>query len=233
MDLTKLFEMQRKLDARIVKEKGLEGQDLYPNTVLALQAELLEFANEGRWFKHWSENQEPRTEVEVKCTACDGTGDLNYEAVQEDAEGSGNHEYVDCGECDASGVSGMKNPLLEEYVDSLHFFLSIALQKGWESTLYLYEEQLKTDGDFDGGLTGVFLEMLYFLNKSHFEHPKKEEDEKFKSNFGFPRKQYFFRVAWNLFLDIGTHGFGFTFEQIEQAYYAKNAINHTRQEKGY
>lgn len=60
MNLTKLFEMQRTLDERIVKEKGMEGQDLLPNTVLALQIELAEMINEWRGFKHWSSDQEPR-----------------------------------------------------------------------------------------------------------------------------------------------------------------------------
>ncbi|MBE2947115.1 dUTPase, partial [Anoxybacillus flavithermus] len=45
MDLSKLFEMQRELDERIVREKGLDGQNLLPNKVLALQVELAELAN--------------------------------------------------------------------------------------------------------------------------------------------------------------------------------------------
>lgn len=42
-----MFEMQKALDERIIKEKGLEGQDLLPNTYVALDTELAEFANEG------------------------------------------------------------------------------------------------------------------------------------------------------------------------------------------
>lgn len=47
-----MLKRQEELDNHIIKKKGLEGQDLFPNTVLALQVELAEFANEGRWFKH-------------------------------------------------------------------------------------------------------------------------------------------------------------------------------------
>src|SRR5699024_2680440 len=125
MNLQPLFETQKKLDKRIIKEKGLEGVDLLDKKILALQVELGELANEHRGFTFWSENQRPNVERWVECKKCDGTGDLNYEIVEGDAEGTGGHEYVDCDECDSSGTSHMTNPLLEEYVDCLHFILSI------------------------------------------------------------------------------------------------------------
>jgi dimeric dUTPase (all-alpha-NTP-PPase superfamily) len=221
MNLEKLFEMQKQLDERIVKKKGLEEQDLFPNTVLALQVELGEFANEGRWFKHWSDDQEPRESIEHLCPHCSN-------GIYTDPWG--NSET--CDSCFGEYELGVTNPLLEEYVDCLHFFLSIAIQKGWEDTLYIYEEQLDPD-EFDGDLTAWYLEMTYFINKSHFENPSEEKDDKFKKYFGFPQKQYWFRMAWILFLNIGINGFRFTLEQIEQAYYDKNQINHERQENGY
>lgn len=36
MNLSELYEMQKVLDARIIEEKGLQGQDLLPNTVLRM-----------------------------------------------------------------------------------------------------------------------------------------------------------------------------------------------------
>jgi dimeric dUTPase (all-alpha-NTP-PPase superfamily) len=228
MNLAKLLEMQRRLDERIIKEKGLEGQDLFPNTVLALQVELSEFANEGRWFKHWSNDQDPRTIIEYICPTCNGTGDENYDSYIDDLEGGYTHEVINCEDCGGTGTLGYKNPLLEEFADGLHFFLSIANQKGWQEALWIYEEQLDPSNEFDGGLTGIFLEMLYFLNKSCMErHPS---DEKIA---GFQTNEYFFRMAWILFLNIGINGFGFTFDQIEEAYMKKNAVNHERQESGY
>ncbi|MGE8207733.1 dUTP diphosphatase [Heyndrickxia sp. NPDC080065] len=232
MNLEKMLTAQAELDKHIVEKKGLHGVVLVPNTFLALQVELAEFANEGRWFKHWSDNQKPRIEAYVECFACNGTGDLNYEMVQEDAEGNGDHEYIDCPDCDCSGFSGTKNPLLEEFADGVHFFLSIAYQKGWQDALYIYEEQLDPD-EFDGDLTSYYLEMTYFINKSHFENPSKEKDDKFKDTFGFPQKQYWFRTSWILFLNIGINGFGFTPEQIEEAYFSKHKVNYERQENGY
>ncbi|WP_055747638.1 dUTP diphosphatase [Brevibacillus choshinensis] len=71
MNLKAFFEKQRQLDKYIIKKKGLEGQDLLQNKILALQVELGELANEWRGFKHWSDNQEPRTVAERgSCEMC-------------------------------------------------------------------------------------------------------------------------------------------------------------------
>lgn len=134
--------------------------------------------------------------------------------------------------CDGTGINEKENPLLEEFVDGVHFFLSIAIQNGWDDALYIYEEQLDP-GDFDGDLTAWYLELTYFLNKSYFENPNEEENQKWKKYYGFPAKQYWFRIAWVMFLNIGINGFGFSPEQIEQAYLAKNKVNHDRQTNGY
>ncbi|PRS65034.1 dUTP diphosphatase [Bacillus pumilus] len=222
MNLEKMFEMQAELDRRIIREKGLEGQDLLPNTYVALITELGEFANEGRWFKHWSDNQKPCTERLIDCSPCNGTGDVNYERVAEDAEGYGGHEFIKCEDCDGEGTEGFKNPLLEEYADCIHFFLSIAIKKGWQEKLHVSEESLFsfTEENFDGGLSGLYLEMQWSLLNSRM----------FK---GEEKKKEHFHVAWGLFLVIGVVGFGFTLDQIEKAYMDKNAVNHKRQQEGY
>ncbi len=222
MNLKKMLASQAELDRYIIEKKGLQGVDLVRNTFLALMVEIHEFANEGRWFKHWSEDQEPRTKAVKICKVCGGTGT---------PLGIPNESGVDCWNCDGRGEI-YYNPLLEEFVDSVHFFLSIANQKGWKDALFIYEEQLNME-EFDGGLTGIFLEMTYFINKSYFENPSEEKSQKWKEKFGFPEKQYWFRLAWILFLNIGINGFGFTLEQIEEAYYTKHETNYQRQESGY
>jgi dimeric dUTPase (all-alpha-NTP-PPase superfamily) len=216
-----MLQMQKELDARIIKDKGLEGQDLFPNTVLALQVELAEFANEGRWFKHWSKNQEPRLEVE--CHACEGVGGFQHGPAED-------FEEETCLYCDGTGIQA--RPLLEEFVDGVHFFLSISIQKGWQEALWIYEEQLDPD-DFDGELTSWYLEMTYFLSLAYARKYSDEENTKCQKALGYPRNQYDFRTAWIMFLNIGINGFGFTPEQIEQAYMDKHAINIKRQEDGY
>ncbi|WP_178930399.1 dUTP diphosphatase [Bacillus altitudinis] len=222
MNLQKMFEMQKGLDERIIREKGLEGQDLLPNTYVALITELGEFANEGRWFKHWSDNQMPCTERLIDCSPCNGTGDVNYERVAEDTEGYGGHEFIKCEDCNGEGTEGTKNPLLEEYADCIHFFLSIAIKKGWKEELHVSEEAIEDfkEVGFDGGLSGVFTEMQWHLLNSNV----------YKDEY---KKKLHFRLSWSLFLAIGIVGFGFTPEQIEQAYMQKNAVNHKRQQEGY
>jgi len=246
MDLQKLLEMQKALDTRIKEEKSLQGKDLVPNTFVALQVELAEFANEAKWFKHWSTRQTPTVEQE-KCDYCGEFVDYTRPSPFMGDNASMCKPCWDMTKDDYAGSTGehilnfedyphfkRKEPkkLLEEFVDSLHFFLSIAIQKGWEDALYIYEEQLDPD-EFDGDLTGWYLEMTYFLNKSYFENPNEEFSQKWKSEFGFPAKQYWFRTAWIMFLNIGINGFGFTLDQIYEAYLDKNKVNHERQANNY
>lgn len=219
-DISELYELQKQLDERIIKEKGLEGQDLLPNTVLALLVEIAETANNWRGFKHWSKDQEPR--YEQKCHACRGEGGFILGDGPEDGE--------ICLYCEGTGIEA--RPLLEEYVDCLHFFLSIARQKGWMDALYLHEEAIEDirGSGFDGGITGAFLEMKYWLLRMHMENKPMESIEK---NLGYSTKEFCFRNAWFVFIAIGMIGFGFTWEQMCEAYLAKNKVNHDRQENGY
>lgn len=226
MNLSDLIKKQRELLDCIVTEKQLQEEDLIKDTFLALQVEMAEFANEGRWFKYWSKNKEPRTEKIVKCHACRGIGkfavDIDHFIVETET----------CGYCDGTGLQEDGNPLLEEYIDSFHFFLQIAILMGWEDVLWIYQEQLDS-GEFDGNLSDWYLEMTYFLNKSYFENPNQEQSQKWERHFGFPEKQYHFRTAWILFLNLGMNGFGFTWNQICDAYMDKNNVNHDRQINGY
>lgn len=61
MNWSNLLKAQAELDARIIGEKKLEGQDLFTNKVEALLCEIQETANETRCFKHWS-NKGPEME---------------------------------------------------------------------------------------------------------------------------------------------------------------------------
>ncbi|MEV2910404.1 dUTP diphosphatase [Paenibacillus larvae] len=217
MNIEKMFEMQKELDMRIIKEHGLEGQDLLPNTVLALQVEIAELANEWRGFKHWSIDQEPRTKIEEKCTVCLGTGDENSQAnIESLLEGWGGYPHKTCEECNGAGISGYRNPLLEEYVDCLHFFLSVARQINYplDDLIHLHAENLE-----EGPLVYVFIELLQHVGWLALHiHPE-------------VRKRAF-EFAFVGFVNLGKR-LGFSPEQIEQAYLEKNQINHERQSTGY
>lgn len=191
MNLTKLFEMQRTLDERIVKEKGLEGQDLLPQKILALQVELGECANEWRGFKYWSKDQQPRIKGEWKYST-----------------GIENGKFIDIYE----------NPLLEEYIDCLHFTLSIGNDIG--INIAKLEAML-----FVKKMPNV-LDQLMWINKKISDL---YEDHRDKGGI-FPCHYYFHLL--NSVLGLGEM-LGFTWEQIEAAYMAKNAVNHKRQSTGY
>lgn len=178
MNIETLYEMQKELDERIIREKGLEGQDILPNTVLALQVELGELANEWREFKHWSNDREPRRER-----------------------------------------------MLEEYVDCLHFFLSIARQ------LDIPADELYIHGAVPEGETvTIFTKILHAVGLV--------EGHKFLQDFQVQGGLSEFRKlmlcgAFSLFMRLGYQRFGFTQNEIADAYMAKNRINHERQKNGY
>ncbi|MEC2338587.1 dUTP diphosphatase [Bacillus subtilis] len=185
MNLQKMFEMQKALDERIIKEKGLEGQDLLPNLILALQVELAECANEWRGFKHWSNDREPRI-----CVI--------------DKKGQTAKEYY-------------KNPLLEEYVDCLHFILSIGNRLGWNDTDTIDDvvvQHLISDKGFDTAKT--FSCLLSIAYGFHFSNVEKRT----------------YISLFTTFFELGNK-LGFKWEQIEAAYMEKNAVNHQRQQEGY
>lgn len=175
MDIIKLYNMQKELDARIIKQHGLEDQDLLPQKILALQVELGECANEWRGFKYWSKDQQPRT---LK--------------VHSDRD-----TYLET------------NPLLEEYIDCLHFILSIGL----EIEIDIYEF----------GFVAVVNETVTETFLSVFEKI---------SEFSYTPDSWTYEQLVNSFAGLGKM-LGFTWEQIEEAYMSKNQKNHKRQDTGY
>lgn len=201
MDLKKLFEMQNTLDERIIKEKKLEGQDLLSQKILALQVELGELAQEWRGFKFWSEDQEARTVS--SCRRCNGAGklyyiDTKYQKTKEN-----------CHECNGTGIDNKKNPLLEEYVDDLHFILSIGLDLGFAKDYEYIKVNIIPD-------TTIMFNRLFDL----IAQLKKKEN-------------FTYYTLLNEFIGFGIERLGFTWEQIEAAYFSKNEVNHVRQDTGY
>ncbi|OMF54703.1 dUTPase [Paenibacillus rhizosphaerae] len=222
MNLTKLFEMQRELDERIVKEKGLEGQDLLPQKILALQVELGECANEWRGFKFWSKDQKPRTELQHLCTVCDGTGDENSQAnLESRLDGGSGYPYLECEECGGTGKLHVSNPLLEEYIDCLHFILSIGLDIGFdpEEALYLIDHNVQIFKSLEG-ITQQFNDIFTAIAETLLEGTIVNADY----------ENYEDLVL--CFIGLGEM-LGFTWDQIEEAYMSKNAVNHERQSTGY
>lgn len=179
MNLTKLFKIQKELDRKIIKKKGLEGRDLLSERILALQVELGECANEWRGFKFWSEDRKPRTH-----------------AIEE---------------LDAHQVREW-NPLLEEYVDCLHFVLSIGISQGFDR---MNHNLCAVEGMKRKDVTSQF---NYLMDKV--------------GDFSSITNHNNYMYILPLFIGLGEM-LGFSWEEIEAAYLSKNKINHERQANGY
>lgn len=185
MNLTKLFETQAALDEHIMQgHPELRGQNNIDWKLLALQVELGECANEWRGFKKWSKDQEPRTKAESICG---------------------------CIMCEHHSIPNKKNPLLEEYVDCLHFILSIGLEH-----------------EFEELVDGLAIEPLHFGDVTQqFTVLMRTDWEMYEDGHGG-----YYHEGLELFVGLGEM-LGFTWEQVEESYYEKNKINHLRQENGY
>ena len=63
MDIEKMLKAQGELDQRIYERHGLDPADLFKKKLIALLVELGEMANEARFFKYWSDDQDPRQDL--------------------------------------------------------------------------------------------------------------------------------------------------------------------------
>lgn len=107
-----------------------------------------------------------------------------------------------------------KNSLLEEYVDGLHFVMSIGIDlienpDDLKYTPYHYEEFDEKNIINQFNNVYGYIDLLY----------------------GTENECEWYEVM-NHYLGLGVM-LGFTQEMIEQAYFDKNQINHQRQEEGY
>jgi dimeric dUTPase (all-alpha-NTP-PPase superfamily) len=104
------------------------------------------------------------------------------------------------------------NPLLEEYVDGLHFVLELGLEREKTTMTRPYDES-------------------WIIKKKTVSEQFIAVFDKV-SNFSEYRTVGNYANVLDYFLGLGEM-LGFNQEQIEQAYFAKNKINHQRQDVGY
>lgn len=203
IDLTPLHKAQIELDAHILLKKGLVGQDLLNKKILALQVELGELANEWQMFKFWKDDPKPNTGRKIQIQ-CGMCDGMGI-----DTFGGLNEE---CSDCNGSGLSDRyaetNNPLLEELADCLSFILSIG------NDLMVYKEFHQIDY-FPVQKESIELQFLSF---NQYLHSK------------------FNRSSWinviKLFLGLGKM-LGFTWDDIQNAYFEKRQTNFERQANGY
>lgn len=213
MDIKKIFETQEQLDAHIIKNHPVQpGEDRVSKKVLALLTELSECAQEWRQFKFWSNDQVPRTWKRVNCPTCEKKGFVRGNPPVDPIKGKhalGNHWYH-CDDC-AGFLVVDKNPLLEEYVDCLHFIVSIGIELNINPDDLLFPLGVPKDNAQD-----LFISLHQDI--AHIDLSRK--------------KNHHYQYTFLRFMELGLQ-LGFALEQIEDAYYTKNKINHTRQENGY
>ncbi|HET7580847.1 MAG TPA: dUTP diphosphatase [Bacillales bacterium] len=101
-----------------------------------------------------------------------------------------------------------KSVILEEYVDGLHFILSLGL-------VFDYRLTKSPQVDVDEGLTACFLAVFDRIAGFRTGH---REDR--------------FSELFFTYMELGER-LGFTAEDIQSAYEDKNQTNHERQEQGY
>jgi len=210
MDLQKLFEMQAGLDFHIEKEHPVqEGEDRLAKKILALQVELGELANEWRGFKFWSNDQEPRTKV--TCQYCDGRGYFDTGLIED-----GMPYTEGCVYCQGTGYEEQKNPLLEEFVDCLHFLLSVGLEITEPDMLDLKRFNLEKADNITDQFLWLMADVTDLYNSLY--------------NDGNSKLAYEFLLLRFIYLG---EMLGFTWDEIEQGYLEKNRINHERQLSNY
>ncbi|MDQ0338012.1 dimeric dUTPase (all-alpha-NTP-PPase superfamily) [Caldalkalibacillus uzonensis] len=99
--------------------------------------------------------------------------------------------------------------ILEEYVDALHFVLSIGLEKGFDQLVRIEKRNI--------AVTEV--EAFHQVFDCITRFAQTEDGQAYQALF-------------QSVIDLGQR-LGFSWEEIEQAYKKKNEVNHQRQEQGY
>ncbi|MEM5591910.1 dUTP diphosphatase [Niallia circulans] len=100
-----------------------------------------------------------------------------------------------------------RNLLLEEYVDGLHFVLEIGLETDFNIEFYIPDTQKYDD----------VISQFVWINRT-------------VTDFFMGKRVY--DVLLDEYIGLGEM-LGFTWEEIETAYFDKNKVNHERQNTGY
>lgn len=105
-------------------------------------------------------------------------------------------------------ASSERAVILEEYVDCLHFILSIGLEIDFTNITVKGELQ---EHSLSEQFLGLFNQISLFYQTQS------------KQNY---------KILFTLFLSLGNK-IGFTMDEVEDAYMDKNKVNHQRQEQNY
>jgi dimeric dUTPase (all-alpha-NTP-PPase superfamily) len=123
-----------------------------------------------------------------------------------------------------------QNVLLEEYVDCLHFILSIGMEKGgnnipFKTGLNHLSDALGLAGEDDGVTRSAD-------DKQSAVFDELESIFKVVEDLAREQTGQHYADLFMQFLELGKV-LGFSWEDIEAAYLQKNEVNYARQEQGY
>lgn len=103
-----------------------------------------------------------------------------------------------------------RSKAIEEYVDCLHFFLSVSLSNNLDKGLKNRLSSIK-QSDVDNQFIDIFMHLGNFMYTGH--------------------DKYFY-IAFSMFMSL-SEMLEFSEEEISEAYKIKNTVNHLRQEENY
>ncbi|MDQ0270063.1 dUTP diphosphatase [Cytobacillus purgationiresistens] len=106
--------------------------------------------------------------------------------------------------------SAPKETILEEYVDGVHFILSLGIECG-----YTNESDYSASLKKQESVTEQFIYMFEVINQ--FKKTRSLED---------------FRIVFQAYIHLGEY-LGFQATETERAYIKKNEVNYKRQQDGY
>jgi dimeric dUTPase (all-alpha-NTP-PPase superfamily) len=109
---------------------------------------------------------------------------------------------------------------LEEYVDGVHFFISLAIK------FDMRPDELEVHCDYTRKNVVVSFNELF----ARVSRMSLKDDRSFDYKGSMRRNLH---ESFSLFIGIAEKFLGFTWEEIEDAYFKKNEINHVRQDQGY
>lgn len=215
MNLTHIFKEQDRLNKETAKKheeySKLSRDQLTRNFVFSALAETGEMANEWSHFKIWKSTRKENRDA--PCKKCQGTGELNHKI---------------CAYCE----NGRTNPLREEYIDVVHFTVSVAIGFDIDPTEYLKENQARPKVEVSPKVAyNLYLDLykqLVYANVLIEELEKRPQTEESNRN---ERKKVATELL-NVLFDLG-YSMGFTDEDIERAYFAKHKVNQIRQANNY
>ncbi|WP_026584348.1 dUTP diphosphatase [Bacillus sp. J33] len=106
--------------------------------------------------------------------------------------------------------SSPQETVLEEFVDGIHFILSLGIECGFDQ-----EKEFAVDLEKEESVNGQFLSVYTAIGK-----------------FRTSRLLHHYKELFTAYLNLGEM-LGFTPSEIEKAYMDKNEVNYKRQAEGY